>query len=622
MSRSTLEQVQSLASAGQTDEARRLALGRATKEISDPALHLAWSEVLGDLELYDEALMELNLAARDAPGDIEIKKRLAEAYQDNGRVKQAAACWREAVRLDPGNPDHYEALGRLLEETGNLEAAAKVYTAGLTQTGHPVFKALLKELRPSEPEPEEKPAEELHPTDTDLVRFCHLFDGREGVYARQWVGSSGKSGYTPVRDPFTPAVARNHILGNFTIGIYPLRMDNTVRFMAFDLDVPSFEVAQNIGRRRDWESLLRRAHQAALRIVEAASGLGLEFYIEDSGFKGRHCWLFFSEPVPGAAARRFGQALLENLDLTAAGVSVELFPKQAVIRGDGLGNLIKLPLGIHRLSGKRGVFVDPEGNPYPDQLAVLRRLKQVEKERFFEVVRRHPPQKPVKLAPAGVKDREEAEADQTVRRTVGPAVVTEYDPERDAELQYLLLKCEVLRHIVEGINRDGQIGSEETVVLAHTVGHLKNGPEAFNALLKRAVNADPALFLKSRLKGNPISCPKIRKRLPHITARVSCDCAFDPSLNLYPSPVRHVEAMSVEGAGPGLTADSMQFEQVLREYMKLKRQMVEINTLIGKYEKRLAAVFEESGAEEIQTSQGRLRLVKDQDGRIGFALTM
>jgi hypothetical protein len=80
----------------------------------------------------------------------------------------------------------------------------------------------------------------------------------------------------------------------------------------------------------------------------------------------------------------------------------------------------------------------------------------------------------------------------------------------------------------------------------------------------------------------------------------------------------------MEEAGPvvGPAVDAMRFEQLLREYLKAKRQWAEINQLINGYEKRLAQVFDESGAERIQTSQGILSMEKGPEGRPRFVLSM
>ena len=104
--------------------------------------------------------------------------------------------------------------------------------------------------------------------------FMSLFRGREDVFARRFESAkSGKSGYQPCcrnewisgicqkpkvkcndcdnRDflPITDEVIRNHLLGrefskqstrDFTIGVYPLLMDETCWFLAVDFDKESW----------------------------------------------------------------------------------------------------------------------------------------------------------------------------------------------------------------------------------------------------------------------------------------------------------------------------------------------------------------------------------------------
>jgi hypothetical protein len=41
---------------------------------------------------------------------------------------------------------------------------------------------------------------------------------------------------------------------------------------------------------------------------------------------------------------------------------VELFPKQDEL-GDGPGSLIRMPFGVHRLTGRRYAFYTPDGIP-------------------------------------------------------------------------------------------------------------------------------------------------------------------------------------------------------------------------------------------------------------------
>lgn len=73
-------------------------------------------------------------------------------------------------------------------------------------------------------------------------------------------------------------------------------------------------------------------------------------------------------------------------------------------------------------------------------------------------------------------------------------------------------------------------------------------------LFARCLHADPALFLKSRLRGHPMSCPKIRARIPHLTSTVDCNCTFDLTTNLYPTPLLHLQALGPPAAAPAVSA--------------------------------------------------------------------
>src|SRR5260370_206539 len=89
-----------------------------------------------------------------------------------------------------------------------------------------------------------------------IALFRSLFRGREDVYARRWENSDGRSGYSPaaLKDwkainssrpedrkkvdrntrkflPLSDVVIENHLLGQETIGIYPLLPNETCWFL-------------------------------------------------------------------------------------------------------------------------------------------------------------------------------------------------------------------------------------------------------------------------------------------------------------------------------------------------------------------------------------------------------
>ena len=96
---------------------------------------------------------------------------------------------------------------------------------------------------------------------------------------------------------------------------------------------------------------------------------------------GGHVWIFFTEAVPAALARRLGAHLLteameNNPDIGFKSYD-RFFPSQDTLPDGGFGNLIALPLqGGPRESGN-SVFLDEEFEPHADQWAFLASLRRL-----------------------------------------------------------------------------------------------------------------------------------------------------------------------------------------------------------------------------------------------------
>ncbi len=612
---------------GQPDQAHTLALSRDTRDLKDPALHLAWADVLEELGLVDEVVKELHLAIRDAPDDQTLYPRLAEIYQDLGRPDRAAQVWAALASRRPSDPELYRDWGQALVEAGELDKARQIWEQGLAATGSELLAALLQELdRPAAPPPPATADTPLVPNPAQTAAFVALFSGREGVYARQWVGTSGDTGYTPVQEPFTLKVAENHILGHYTIGTYPVRLDGTVNFLAWDFDLAKFAVRKAIGSQSAWQKLMDRLHRSAVRLLDLAAAQELPAYLEDSGFKGRHVWVFFETPLPAGVAKKAGELLLKELGPLPVEVVVEVFPKQTSVRQGGLGNLIKLPLGYHRRTGRRALFLQPDGEPYAAQLDLLLQVCKASRRAAYALIQRlsqaqagSPP--PAPSAPTPAPEPPWSEAEPAPPAPAPTAVPEMYHLETDTAYQFLLQQCPVLAALALQVEQQHRLSKDEALVLIHTLGHLEHGPAVVNELLQRTVTADPALLLKSRLRGHPMSCPKIRARIPQITAAVACNCQFELSGSLYPTPLLHLRRLP----GPGPTAptvETLQFQTLLQDYLRLKQQQREVLLLLENLESRLAAAFEAAGVDQMHTALGRLRLTRDEAGRPRFTLEL
>ena len=76
-----------------------------------------------------------------------------------------------------------------------------------------------------------------------------------------------------------------------------------------------------------------------MRMLETLNEQGIKPLLLDSGGKGRHLWLCFTEPVLAKNVRKWAQFFLDGFRPFPDGVMVEVFPKQDGISGKALGNM-------------------------------------------------------------------------------------------------------------------------------------------------------------------------------------------------------------------------------------------------------------------------------------------
>lgn len=176
-----------------------------------------------------------------------------------------------------------------------------------------------------------------------LVQLQRLV-GNPDAYAVQNENGS----YTPVRETLSDDVLRAHLAQKVTVGTYIGHVEDgatIARTLVFDVDTGGSEALEQV-------SAIRNTLSEELGVP--ASCMGIEF----SGKKGYHLWLPLQDPRPNSELRRVGRAAL-----ALAKVSCEVYPKQDEVRD--LGNLVKLPGGVHRVSGNTNDFIDRVPTPLP-----------------------------------------------------------------------------------------------------------------------------------------------------------------------------------------------------------------------------------------------------------------
>lgn len=596
-----------LADSGAADEAREVLRRTTAARLQQSGEHCEWGLVAERLGLVGIAEREFNLALRDDAGDRVALDHLIELALESGAFERAANLLERVLDLDPANAAAGERLHAIYVEIGAAPRAAALRER-LAAAG-----AALPAPDRAEAVEEEPPGEPVIPAEADLVRFLAMFGGREDVYARQWYSpGKGEGGYSPVREPLTVRRLRQHFLGDVTLGVYPIRLDGTCVFCALDLDLRR-DALEEASRRREMARLVREELQhATASVSRTLASAGLPHLGEDSGYKGRHFWFFLAAPESAATLVALGRAVL-GLVAPNLGphLAVEWFPKAAHAGSKGLGNLIKLPLGLHRRTGRRSCFVGPDGVAIARPFDALRSVQKLSRDAIVAAIdasrsERRAAETADAAVPAGIA-ASPAPAAPPLAMPARPAW-TAVDFDRTPAFRRLFARCGVLAALRRNAEEERRLSHDEILILQHTVGHLPGGVAAVNYLLGRCLAVPRTAFLKSALRGNPVSCPKIRSRLPHITARVRCACEFPDCGEAYPNPLLHLAGL--DPADLTAPAGEVVPEDAVRRLVLLRHRRSEIDGEIAAVEETLIVAMRAMAEPFWNLPEGVLRLVE------------
>jgi hypothetical protein len=174
--------------------------------------------------------------------------------------------------------------------------------------------------------------------DTELSRPALVLAQR---FVQRWdlcAHQLDDGGYACVHEPLNVGHLLDHLRGEITLGAYLLDQESQARFLVLDAD--------------DAQSWERLGHLAG-----ALAGEDVPAYLGRSRRSG-HLWLFLAEAVTRREVRAFGHGLLAAREIEG----VELYPKQDQL-ADGPGSLIRMPFGVHRLTGRRYGFYTSDSSP-------------------------------------------------------------------------------------------------------------------------------------------------------------------------------------------------------------------------------------------------------------------
>ncbi|SHF34263.1 hypothetical protein SAMN02745206_01800 [Desulfacinum infernum DSM 9756] len=484
-------------------------LERRLLEESDPAPVL---RVLSRRELWErlppeQALRCAGLA--QAAGDADLSLHILEWLTE--RHPTFSEAWRRRVAL--------------LETLARTEPQRNAPGDGVSRAPTVPASAPQKEGGHSAPDETllQEPFSELRRREEAVARYLRLFQGREDCFARQWADrSKGTQGYVPVRRPMEDQDVLDHLQGRRTYGIYLLQKDSRVRLGVLDADlVSALRSTPLTPQQRD---LLRREQRYLLtRLPELGREAGLPCLAEFSGGKGFHFWYFFRDPVEAHLVREALHVLAGRIQPDLSCFQLEVFPKQDRLAGKGLGNLVKLPLGVHRLTGRPSYFLPSRNRNWEAQLELLRSVRPVSREALARL------------------------------KTPGESAAVVVHPKRRRwaeeypELAVLEERCTALGHILVGCRRSGTLTVREEKILLGTLGFLPRARHLLHHVFGRLPEYNPHWvdYQLSRLRGTPLGCKKIHRLL----GLDGTYCPF-PQVPRYPHPLLHWPRWTEPDAAP------------------------------------------------------------------------
>lgn len=206
---------------------------------------------------------------------------------------------------------------------------------------------------------------------------------------KSWQSADGA--WYPEHKKLVKADIEAHLSGTKTLGHYVVSSDDTCRIFCFDIDVDkprgkpetwpegTVNYRSHFGIEGDpiHHDLVKNLNGIARALAERIhTKWKIPVAAAFSGSKGIHVYGFCGKLTQAVAARNAATSVIRSFEKFLPtrgdnfyqhpgipGISIEIYPKQDTVnKGEKMGNLLRLPLGINRKSGKPGFFLHFNGD--------------------------------------------------------------------------------------------------------------------------------------------------------------------------------------------------------------------------------------------------------------------
>ncbi len=446
-------------------------------------------------------------------------------------------------------------------------------------------------------------------------KMLKTFAGREDIFEKESLGYGSKRLQELETTPLTEKQIQEHLTGNQCIDTFIQRPNATVKYIVFDVDVSKKILLQYSRDSEEFKQYLAKALNKAAELCKILDNLGMKGYIEFSGNRGYHVWLFFTEWIQVRYANMLNDVIEQKFSQDND-ISLEFFPNKTKLKNGKFGQVIKLPYGIHLHTGKRSYFLDDNYEPVMDIDTMIDSIAKFSVSAVKTVISRN----------NGAKEVTEI---KTVDQDLSPF------GDIDTNISDVLSKCNLMRFLCQKAYKTGYLSHFERLSILYVFGHLGDKGKEFvhkvmSFTLNYSYNVTERFIRKCPEK--PVSCTKLQDQYKKVTAEIGCNCIFKKAKNCYPSPVLHAIILS-DDVHSGITLPTSRTytkekeqtvleeinihksaQSLAKQILDLKKEKRQLDKKIAVAEQELSVIFDNEKIEHLELEMGLLTRRKSESG--------
>jgi len=502
---------------GETVYAKELLKQTESYQHNHPEISFQTGELFYEFGMHPQAMREYARTLERDPSMEKAKERIRTLQAGEENIHHVIEETKIVLHHNPHYREGYQKLAEYYTKLGLYGFAEKAHQKALGLEDNTEANGFLIS-ETAQPINAEK---DFAYNVVDQELFLNLFRGRKKAHARQWVDDLGKWGFMHVDRHLKEKDIYRHLKGETTLGIYPTTEQDTVHLIVFDVDVSNKVLLE--AKDTTLEDFRKKAHEDILRIKTVCEHMGFAMYIEDSGYKGRHGWLLFTDEIPASWAIHLGSEIMKKAGNPSPQMVWELFPMG---KSERHRSIIKLPLGINKKNNRRCLFLADSGVPVADQALYLKTIRKNDIKAMKAIEEpQHPDKKGISygnqdkiLAPPGI--------------------------------EIMVNRCKVLNHLILKARDTNYLSHHERICLLYTLSFAGDeGCRFLHKVISYCINYDYNYTQRQieRRKESPISCARIMENFQELAETLPCNCKFDLPPRSYPSPVLYLLEAEIEG---------------------------------------------------------------------------